>query len=259
MSKFQDNIMSVINNKEMVLIPAGPFRMGDSQGGEYERPVHEVWLDDYRIDEVPVTNAQFQEFVSETHYITCAERAGSAWGHNGHDFAMIPGLCWKSYAKNRDDHPVVLVSFHDASEFATWAGKRLPTEAEWEKAARGGLTCKRYPWGDSEADGSQCNFARSFEEGIPPTTPVRFYDPNDFGVYDSVGNVWQWCQDWFREDAYANSLRENPSGPSEGTHRVRRGGSWNVIQPFRLRCANRGAFASDQVAANVGFRCVASM
>ncbi|MBX3452474.1 MAG: formylglycine-generating enzyme family protein [Planctomycetaceae bacterium] len=239
----------------MVLIPAGSFLMGDAHGGEFERPVHEVWLDDYWIDETPVTNAQFRDFVEATGHVTLAEKVGSAWGHDGRDFANIVGLSWRSYAEDRDDHPVVLVSFDDASAFAAWAGKRLPTEAEWEKATRGGLIGKLYPWGDDEVDGSQCNFARRFEGGMVPTTPVRAFAPNGLGLYDSVGNVWQWCQDWFQEDTYAASTSANPTGPGEGTHKVRRGGSWNVIQPFRLRCANRGAFAPEQVAANVGFRC----
>jgi sulfatase modifying factor 1 len=243
--------------EETVLIPAGSFLMGDALAGDFERPVHEVWLDDYWMDETPVTNAQFREFVESTGYLTESERQGSAWGHDGSDFAMIPGLTWRDYAAARDDHPVVLVSWDDATAFAHWAGKRLPTEAEWEKAARGGLTSASYPWGDNEVDGSQCNFARRFGETVP-TTPVHAFAPNMYGLYDMVGNVWQWCDDWFQEDAYALSEASNPAGPSGGTHKVRRGGSWNVIQSFRLRCANRGAFAPNQVAANVGFRCVQS-
>lgn len=239
----------------MILIPAGPFVMGDSNGGEFERPEREVWLDEYWIDETPVTNDQFRRFVDATGHVTQAEIVGSAWGHDGRDFASIPGLTWKTYAKNKDDSPVVLVDFHDACAYAAWVGKRLPTEAEWEKAARGGLVGKLYPWGDEEVDGSQCNFARQFEFGIIPTTPVKTFAPNNFGVYDSVGNVWQWCQDWFDGDSYQVCTSTNPSGAKSGTHKVRRGGSWNVIQPFRLRCANRGAFAPEQVAANVGFRC----
>ena len=241
----------------MVLIPAGKFLMGANDGGEFERPVREVYLDSYWIDETPVTNRQFGQFAGETDYVTDAERAGSAWGHNGSEFTTIPGLCWKTYAQDRDEHPVVLVSWYDAAAFAEWAGIRLPTEAEWEKSARGGLTGAQYPWGNAEVDGTQCNFARTFDL-VVPTTPVRKFAPNGFGVYDTVGNVWQWCQDWYLPDRYKDSGFSDTHGPSGGTHKVRRGGSWNVIQSFRLRCANRGAYSPEQVAANIGFRCVST-
>ncbi len=245
-------------NSGMVLIPAGVFLMGSEDGGEFEQPVHEVYLDDYWIDETPVTNEQFAAFVEDTGYVTEAERQGAAWGYKDGKFSKIPGLCWQTYAiPGREDHPVVLVTWNDAKAFAEWAGKRLPTEAEWEKAARGGLVGKLYPWGDEEPDGSQSNFAKPPAE-IPPTTPVKQFPPNGYGLYDMVGNVWQLCQDWYGALYYAESPYKNPTGPQTGEYRVRRGGAWNVIQPFRLRCANRGAIAPNYPVPNVGFRCAKS-
>lgn len=232
--------------------------MGSQNWGEFEGPVHEVFLDDFWMDETPVTNAQFAQFVKETGYQTEAERAGTAWGYAEGRYALTVGLSWRSHAdENRQDHPVVLVSWNDALEYARWAGKRLPTEAEWEKAARGGLSDQLYPWGEGAPNGTQSNFARPPCE-VAPTTPVKRHRANAYGLYDMVGNVWQWCADWYAGDYYARSPRENPAGPETGAARVRRGGSWNVIQAFRLRCANRGAMLPSACAPNVGLRCALS-
>lgn len=243
----------------MVLIPAGSFQMGSLSGGEFEQPVHEVRLDAFWMDETPVTNEQFAAFVEATGFITDAERAGKAWGYENGKFTDVPSLSWRTYAgETRRNHPVVLVSWNDAVAFAQWAGKRLPTEAEWEKAARGGLAGDVYPWGQSQPDGTQSNFAQK-PGTVAPTTAVKSFAPNSFGLYDMVGNVWQWCADWYANDYYQNSPRENPAGPVYGDCRVRRGGSWNVIQAFRLRVANRGAFQPEKCAPNVGFRCALSL
>jgi formylglycine-generating enzyme required for sulfatase activity len=253
--EFASNLDSPVG---MVLIPAGSFLMGSEDGGEFERPVHEVYLDDFWMDETPVTNQQFAEFVQATGYETEAERAGGAWGYRDGHFSLIPNLSWKNYAlPEREEHPVVLVSWNDAQAYVKWVGQRLPTEAEWEKAARGGLVGKLYPWGDEKPDGTQSNFAKSPSE-IPPTTPVKQFSPNGYGLYDMVGNVWQWCADWYGENYYRESPLKNPKGPEGGLHCVRRGGSWNVIQPFRLRTANRGAMDPYSFVPNVGFRCAKS-
>lgn len=137
----------------MILIPEGEFNMGSEEGGEFEAPVHKAFLDAYWIDETLVTNREFSLFIEDTGYVTDAEKAGKALGYQNGGFREIVGLSWKSYAKDgRDLHPVVLVSWNDAARFAEWAGKRLLTEAEWEKAARGnGLL---YPWGDHLPDAS---------------------------------------------------------------------------------------------------------
>jgi formylglycine-generating enzyme required for sulfatase activity len=242
----------------MVLIPAGTFLMGSENGGPFERPVHEVFLDDFWMDETPVTNEQFAEFVHDTGYETKAERTGGAWGYRAGEFSHVPNLSWRNYAlPGREKHPLVLVSWNDAQAYARWADKRLPSEAEWEKAARGGLVGKLYPWGDEEPNGTQSNFAQTPSE-IVPTTPVKQFAPNGYGLHDMVGNVWQWCADWYGEHYYAESPIKNPQGPKTGQHRVRRGGSWNVIQAFRLRAANRGAMEAQSFVPNVGFRCAKS-
>lgn len=239
----------------MVLIPRGSFLMGSEGWGEFESPIHQVHLDDFWMDETPVTNGQFAQFVEATGYQTEAEHLGEAWGYHNGEYCLISGLFWRSYAlPEREEHPVVLVSWHDAVAYAQWAGKRLPTEAEWEKAARGGLVGQLYPWSERSPDGSQCNFAQSPAD-VPPTTPVKAFPPNEYGLYDMVGNVWQWCADYFGEHYYAESPHKNPPGPSVGSHRVRRGGSWNVIQSFRLRTSNRGAMEATAAVPNVGFRC----
>jgi formylglycine-generating enzyme required for sulfatase activity len=243
---------------EMVLVPAGPFLMGSEDGGPFEHPLHQVDLSAFWMDATLVTNRHFTIFTQDTGYRTDAETRGEAWGYDGYEFRSIKGLSWRSFCRDRENHPVVMVSWNDAEAFARWAGKRLPSEAEWEKASRGGLSNQRYPWGSDAPNGCQCPFALSPTQ-IPPTSSVRSFPPNGIGMYEIVGNVWQWCADWYGEDYYRISTRQSPVGPPTGASRVRRGGAWNVIQPFRLRCANRGAFDPDSCAPNIGFRCAADV
>ncbi len=207
------------------------------------------------MDETLVTNGQFADFVGATRHVTEAERSGAGWGYRNNRYTAIAGLSWRTYAtSDRVDHPVLLVSWEDAWAYAKWAGKLLPTEAQWERAARAGRDQQQYPWGEVPPDGTQCNFARHPAE-IPPTTPARAFPPNSFGLYDMVGNAWQWCDDLYQPDAYLRRPASRGSVAS-GTHRARRGGAWNVIQPFRLRVANRGALDPKATAPNMGFRCV---
>ncbi len=243
----------------MVLIPAGEFVMGSDSGGEFESPVHSIYLDAYWIDESLVTNKEFSLFVAATGYVTDAEKAGKALGYQDGKFSEIEALNWKSYAvSSRDNHPVVLVSWNDAKQYAQWAGKRLLTEAEWEKAARGSKKGLLYPWGDQQPDASLSGAGQSPAE-FPPTSQVKSFPANQYGLFDMVGNVWQWCADWYGEDYYQQTSAKNPAGPLEGEHKIRRGGSWNVIQNFRLRCANRGAAAPEMAVPNMGFRCAKSV
>ena len=243
----------------MALIPGGEFAMGSAEGSEAENPVHTVRLKPFRIDVHPVTNAAFARFVDATGHVTGAERVGEAWGHREGKFENIPRLNWRAYAgPSRETHPVVLVDWHDADEYTRWAGLRLPTEAEWERCARGNNEGMLFPWGTQEPDGSQSNFARIAAE-LPPTSPVGHYGVNAFGMSDLVGNVWQWCGDWFAADYYQASPVEDPTGPDSGTLKIRRGGSWNVIQGFRLRCSNRGAAKPQTIAPNMGFRCAGAL
>jgi sulfatase modifying factor 1 len=251
-----ENIPSPPGHEGMKLIPAGSFLMGAEGWGEFESPVHEVYLDDFMIDETHVTNKSFADFVAETGYKTTAEQNGFAKGYQGGIITNISGLCWKIYfTETRADHPVVLISWEDANAFAIWAGKRLPTEAEFEKASRGGLIQQHYPWGDKEPEISICNFARHTID-IPSTTSVKTFPPNGYNLYDMAGNVWHWCADWFAENAYLQSEKENPKGSPTGITKARRGASFNIIQPFRLRCSNRGAYLPSNYAINIGFRCV---
>jgi formylglycine-generating enzyme len=197
-----------------------------------------------------VTNEQFAQFVAQTGYVTTSERdrprhAGES--SNGHT--------WRTYAKpTLNAHPVVCVSWHDAVEYARWVNKRLPTEAEWEKAARGGLTGRAFPWGDTPPTDDQCRWNQAGREGVPTIDAMRLI-PNALGVHGMVGNAWEWCADWYGEDYYARSPRDVPAGPERGEYKVRRGGAWNVRETFRLRCSNRGAMSPDASWPNLGFRC----
>jgi formylglycine-generating enzyme required for sulfatase activity len=254
--KTSETNMTHIIEEGMRIIPAGNFLMGSQGWGEYESPVHEVFLDDYLIDESPVTNKQFNKFVEETGFISDAEHHGFTFGYENGVYTKVIGLNWKKYSTiDRGDHPVVLVTWNDAAEYCKWAGKRLPSEAEWEKAARGGLTGKLYPWGDETPSNDLCNFGKT-TLNFPQTTKVGLYPPNGYGLYDMCGNVWNWCQDWFSGSYYRTSGINSPIGPKIGETKVRRGASFNIIQVFRLRTSNRGAYNPNNSAINIGFRCV---
>ena len=209
-------IINPQNDKEMLLVPAGEFVMGEGSDA------HQVYLDAFYISRYPVTNAEYKKFVDATHHPPPAH-----W-QNG---KIPPG---------KENHPVVNVSWNDAVAYAQWAGARLPTEAEWEKAASWDDIKKEkrvYPWG-KDFDASKCN---TFESGIGDTTPVGKYSPQGdsfYGVADMAGNVWEWCADWYDENYYKNSPKENPKGPASGTERVLRGGSWSYRQGS-ARCARR--------------------
>jgi formylglycine-generating enzyme required for sulfatase activity len=226
----------------MVRIPAGEFIMGDDEG-DAEGPAHAVFLDEYWIDANPVTNQEFARFIEATGFITTATMAGKQ--------------DWTTHAyPGRESHPVVLVSWTDAEAYAIWAGSKLPTEAQWEKAARGGLVGKRFPWGDDMPSENRVNWNRTYVSGELPTSPITTFPPNALGVYDMAGNVWEWCHDWYSDDTYSAEPRRDPAGPAAGTYKARRGASWNVREAFRLRCANRGAMPPDSYHPNLGFRCV---
>jgi formylglycine-generating enzyme required for sulfatase activity len=275
-----------------VRIPAGTFAMGDAFGEGYasdgEVPVHAVTLPEFHMDETAVTNAQFASFVKATGHVTDAERFGtSAVFHAVVDarsadiagpvagtpwWTAVRGATWRhpegplSDVSRRPNHPVVHVSWHDASAYAAWAGKRLPTEAEWEYAARGGLDGNRYPWGDELVTRGRwrCNiwqgdFPRSntLEDGHLTTAPVKTYAANGYGLWNTVGNVWEWCADWFSPDYYQSSPTHEPTGPELGETRVTRGGSYLCHDSYcnRYRVAARSSSTPDSSAGNLGFRC----
>jgi sulfatase modifying factor 1 len=244
------NVQTESSRETMKPIPGGEVLIGSMDGSEAERPVRRVIVTPFLLDTSLVTNAAFREFVDATGYVSEAERAGFAWGYADGEYQRVKGLSWRSYANDRDSHPVVLVSWNDALTYATWLKKRLPTEIEWEAAAKAGAEEALYPWGSDSPDG-RCNWKQA-AASIPPTTPVAHFAPNAYGLYDMVGNVWQWCADDFTT-SYATHL------PAQPGLKCRRGGAWNVIQAFRLRCANRGAMNMSMTAPNVGFRCAQSL
>jgi formylglycine-generating enzyme len=293
----------------MVWIPGGTFLMGaDDSAMTDAEPVHEVTVSGFWMDRTEVTNRQFAKFVAATGYVTTAERkpdpkdfpdappdklvAGSivftppagrvslddpmAW------WSYVPGADWRhpdgpsSTIDGKDDYPAVHICWDDAMAYAQWAGKRLPTEAEWEFAARGGKARTRYVWGDDlrpegtwRANIWQGRFPdqNSAEDGFARTAPTGSFPPNAFGLVDMSGNVWEWCSDWYRP-AYETSRSDNPPGPSSSfdpsepgvPKRVQRGGSFLCGDEYCMRYlpGARGKGAPDSAGSHVGFRCVRS-
>jgi formylglycine-generating enzyme required for sulfatase activity len=263
---------------KMLLIPAGEFMMGSTEGDPDEKPVHRVSLDAFYLDKYEVTNKLFQKFTRETGYETTAEKEGKAWAYVQDDkWTEVSGANWRKpeggetvFVSNRDEHPVVSVSWYDAEAYCRWAGKRLPTEAEFEYANRGG-TQTTYWWGDGNpgsrrvaniADktnkrqfpGRPWAIMNSYDDGYARTAPVGSFDPNPFGLHDTTGNVWEWTADWYGKDYYERSPSRNPTGPSSGQFRVLRGESWSYY-PLGVRSANRIVITPTKRSINLGFRC----
>ena len=219
--------------EELVLIPAGEFLMGSDSEGDHN-PVHEVHLDSFYMDKHEVTNAQYLRFCEAT-------------GHRLPDFWGMDGFrCGPDYP----NHPVVSVSWYDVAEYAEWCGKRLPTEAEWEYAARGGLAGLNFPNGDT-LDPSDGNYNRSGKGG---PVAVSSYSANGFGLYDMQGNVVEWVWDFYDAGYYSSSPSANPQGPVSGRFRVIRGGGWHSGLSCN-RVYYRNALPPGWVDFNVGFRC----
>ena len=266
---------------EMVLIPAGEFQMGsdDSEADDDEKPVHTVYVDAFYMDTYEVTNAQFKAFVD----------ANPQWQKDRidakfHDGPYLYEWNGNDYLAGEANHPVTGVSWYAAMAYAQWVGKRLPTEAEWEKAARGGLVGKKYPWGNVAPNGTQCNFAdknlsehweenwgenwsdENADDGYFFLAPIGSYPPNGYGLYDMTGNVWEWCLDGYDAGFYARSPRQNPlAGEMTLTEvivnyknvenlRVLRGGSWSGAARH-LRVANRIGVTPTFTFDGGGFRC----
>ncbi len=285
---------SAVSADSMIKLPGGKFLMGtnDEEGfpKDGESPVREITLDPFYIDETAVTNFQFVEFIKATGYITEAERYGWSFVFYGllseedqkRDYQVaaptpwwyaVPGAQWNhpegkdSHINERKDHPVVHVSWHDAQAYCQWIGKRLPTEAEWEYAARGGLIQKKFPWGDELTPGGEhrCNIWQgnfpdynSLEDGFLGTAPAKSFKPNNFGLYNMAGNVWEWCNDWFSSDFHKAGPRKNPAGPLNGESKIMRGGSFLCHHSYcnRYRVAARSSNTADSSTSNLGFRCV---
>jgi formylglycine-generating enzyme len=292
----------------MVWIPAGKFIMGSVEGQPDEQPPHEVGVDGFWIDATEVTNEQFEKFVRETRYVTIAERKPDPKDFPGAPPEMLvpgsvcfnpprdpvslenhfvwwkwtPGANWRhpegpgSDIIGRAKHPVVHVGWDDAVAFCHWARKRLPTEAEWEWAARGGA--EKLPKVEADiVDASKWRaniwqgefpVMNSSADGFRVTAPVATYPPNGYGLYDTAGNVWEWCADWYRADYYAQSGKQNPIGPESSLDpnepqtpkKVQRGGSFLCSDVYckGYRPSARGKGALDTGLSHLGFRCVRS-
>jgi formylglycine-generating enzyme len=278
----------------MVWLPGGRFLMGtDYRAGfplDGEGPVRPVVVSPFAIDSASVTNMQFARFVSATAYVTEAERFGWSfvfWAHVPEEhfdeyvvdtiaaapwWCKVPGASWKSpegpasSVDTRGDHPVVHVSYNDALAYAAWAQKQLPTEAEWEFAARGGPEQKLYPWGDelTPAGKHLCNIWQgqfptqdTAEDGFSGTCPVAAFPPNGYGLHSMTGNVWEWTGDWFGVDHPVDE-RVDPKGPAHGQGKVLKGGSFLCHASYcnRYRVAARTQNTPDSSTSNLGFRCV---
>lgn len=278
----------------MIALPGGRFRMGtDYEKGfvaDGEGPVRSVVLSPFSIDITSVTNAQFAQFIRDSGYVSEAERFGwsfvfwalipeASFGELVVDtVAQAPWWCkvfearWNqpegpgSNIDGRSDHPVVHVSHNDALAYASWAGKELPTEAEWEYAARGGQEQQLFPWGDELEPGAEhrCNVWQgefpshnTEADGYIGTCPVRAFPANDYGLYSMVGNVWEWTSDWFGV-RHPKHETTNPKGPGHGEERVIKGGSFLCHESYcnRYRVAARTKNTPDSTTSNTGFRCV---
>jgi sulfatase modifying factor 1 len=275
----------------MVKLDGGLFWMGTESAEGFvadgEGPIRDVTLDAFYIDQYPVTNRAFREFIDSTGYKTEAERFGWSFVFHTHIpkhavddtvkgiewWCKVSAAAWNrpegpdSNVDSRDNYPVVHVSWQDALEYCRWAGKRLPTEAEWEYAARGGLEQKTYPWGDElTPDGKHlCNIWQgSFpyddlgEDGFTAPAPVDAYPPNGYDLYTITGNAWEWCADWFDPSWHVTATRKNPVGPPQGSFRVMKGGSYLCHKSYcnRYRVAARTSNTPDSSTTNISFRCV---
>jgi sulfatase modifying factor 1 len=292
---------------DMVWIPAGKFTMGANDGQPDERPLHDVKLRGFWMDRYEVTNDQFAKFVEATGYVTTAEKKPEAAQFPGvpeeklvpgsvvftpperveslNDhmqwWSYLPGANWRhpegpqSDLKGRGMHPVVHVSWFDSVEYAKWSGKRLPTEAEWEYASRGGLEQNPYPWGREAFPKGlwmmniwQGQFPKQNTalDGFATTAPVGSYPPNGYGLLDMAGNVWEWVADWYRPDYYSHSPHANPEGPADSEDpaepglpkRVGRGGSFLCSDMYckGYRPSARQKTSPDTGLSHTGFRCV---
>jgi formylglycine-generating enzyme len=281
-------------NRPSVLLGDVTFLMGTDYAHGFpadgEGPIRPVSLSAFEIDAFPVTNADFSAFIAATGYRTEAEVFGWSfvfWSHIPRErfetlvedtaaqtpwWCKVPGATWDrpegpgSSIEGRLNHPVVHVSWNDAVAYAAWASKSLPTEAQWEYAARGGLKEKLYPWGDELTPGGRhlCNIWQgqfpiqdTAEDGYAGTCPVDSFPPNGFGLYSVTGNVWEWCADWFQASFDATATLHNPPGPASGRSKVMKGGSFLCHASYcnRYRVAARTSNAPDSSTSNIGFRC----
>ncbi len=258
----------------MVVVPEGEFLMGseESLAQDNEKPEHLVYLDTFWIYQHEVTNAQFSAFINATGYQTTVEERGWSFVFDGSNSVREDGAYWAapegpgSSITDREDHPVVHMSWSDAHAYCEWAGGWLPTEAEWEKAARG-TDGRLFPWGHAQISGEKVNFCdvncrydwadSSQDDGHAKTAPVGSYPAgtSPYGALDKLGNAWEWVEDWYDADYYSYSPYENPAGPGSGDLRVKRGGSEGSVI-WSLRVSSRFGLNPDAAGEDYGFRCV---
>jgi formylglycine-generating enzyme len=275
----------------MIKLDGGHFLMGTDSPEAFpidgEGPVRKVTLDPFFMDARPVSNEQFREFVQATGYKTESERFGWSFVFQSHVaperaagrvfgvewWCKIDGADWAhpegpdTSLEGRLHHPVLHVSWNDAAEYARWAGKRLPTEAEWEYAARGGLEQKIYPWGDELTPEGRhlCNVWQgefphndTGEDGFTSVGPADAFPPNGYGLFAITGNAWEWCADWFSPHYHQTATRTNPIGPPQGASKVMKGGSYLCHRSYcnRYRVAARTSNTPDSSTTNISFRTV---
>jgi len=276
---------------EMTLVPGDAFPMGYDRGHEDEKPVHRVEVSSFLMDRHEVTNGEFAAFVEATGHVTQAQRDGHAWCFlkGEREFRAVEGADWRhpqgpgSSIEEIPDHPVVNVSWEDAAAYARWAGKRLPTEAEWEYAARSGAARHRVadtapgrphasgPSPKAPGDGTQIVRANVWQgewpaenrvrDGFFYTAPAASFPANVWGLHDMIGNVWEWTADWYAADYYGRSPERDPLGPDGGDLKVARGGSWFCSTRYCGAYSTwfRGSSPPGQAFNNVGFRCAADL
>jgi formylglycine-generating enzyme required for sulfatase activity len=266
-----------VTGMEFVFVKGGCFEMGDTfgDGNQDERPLHKVCVDDFYLGKYEVRVGDFRKFVNETGYRTEAESGDGCYTYKGDKWGKDRNANWRNPGFVIDDrHPVVCVSWNDSMAFIDWlkrkTGKqyRLPREAEWEYAGRNGGRQHKYSWGNGDPAGNIADESgkrrffgwtiwNGYDDGYIFTAPVGSFRPNDLGLYDMTGNVWEWCSDWYGESYYQGSPRNNPEGPGHGSYKVIRGGSWNV-SPGDVRAANRDWFGPADRGYSLGFRLGAS-
>ena len=242
---------AIIGNDEYITVKGGTFLMGSENGEDYEKPIHSVTISDFKIGKYEVTNAQFCEFLNEEGN---GEGGGGTWLYLEHSKIEKKGTQFTSKS-GYGNHPVVVVSWEGANEFAKWKGARLPTEAEWEFAAKGGNITKGYTYSGSNQIEEVAWYEKNSEN---KTHPVGQKQPNELEIFDMSGNVWEWCNDWFNEEYYSSSENQNPRGPGIGTAKVLRGGEVDFNEKF-CRVDNRYSISPHARNTRIGFRLVKEM
>lgn len=293
--KTKDTPVVQIPQNELVYINGGTFKMGLDRAvlvEDGESPSRQVQVSDFLLDKYEVSNKEFSDFVSDTGYITEAEKFGNSFVveyfvsqkvqetitqavASAPWWLPVDNSSWRlpegpdSHINNRMSHPVVHVSWNDATAYCQWAGKRLPTEAEWEYACRSGLKDRLFPWGNNPTPRGEhwMNIWQGVfptnnteEDGFPCTAPVDTYHSTKFGLYNMVGNVWEWVSDWWTV-THSTKMQKDPLGPPSGSDKVKKGGSFMCHKDYcyRYRCAARSQNTPDSSANNLGFRCAKSV